>query len=172
MANFFRTVRKLARSYETSFIFTHHVPKPPKDGGMDPMWMLRGAGDIQGFPDSVLIFLPGQDSSEVKVVHTKMRNAEKLSAFNLQLRIEDDLGRAAISYYEPDPVGIENATRSQILAVISGDDVGEMSTEQIAARTGLSPKTVVEHLRVLSAGQLVNSRKVGGEWWHQRTLTD
>jgi predicted transcriptional regulator len=129
------------------------------------MWMLRGASDIQGFPDSIAIFLPGADSSDVKVVHTKMRNAEKLQSFHLNLQIEDDLGRARIGYREVD-AATENDTRQQIAAILRNGGM-PVTSEQVAAATGLSLKTVVDHMKVLTAIGEVESRKEGGMWWHQ-----
>lgn len=168
MAEFFRVVKKLMTTYQTSFVFTHHIRKPGKDSQEDPMWMLRGASDIQGFPDSIAIFLPGSDASDVKVVHTKMRNAEKLQSFHLNLRIEDDLGRAVIGYSEADPEQ-ENMTRQKISSILRSGGL-PVTSEQIAAATGLSLKTVSDHMKVLAAIGEVESRKEGGIWWHQTVM--
>jgi hypothetical protein len=170
MADFFRVIKRLMTTYETSFIFTHHIRKPSKDSQEDPMWMLRGASDIQGFPDSIAIFLPGNDNSEVKVIHTKMRNAEKLKTFNIGLRIEDDIGRASLSYFEPESQDIENATRNAIRAMMLNSDGNPVTTEEIAGGTGFSLKTVVDHLKVLAATGEIQSQKEGGTWWHQTSM--
>lgn len=167
MANFFGVVKKLQTTYDLSVVFTHHIRKPAKDSQEDPMWMLRGASDIQGYPDSILIFMPGVDSSEVKVIHTKMRNSEKLKTFHLHLKIEDDQKRAAIAYFEKEDETVENQSRNAIMAFFRATPGIQHTAEDIAGHTGLSVRTIIEHLQVLKAAQMVNSYKdTEGKWWH------
>jgi hypothetical protein len=168
MADFFRVIKRLQTTYECAMVFTHHIRKPAKDSQEDPMWMLRGASDIQGYPDSILIFLPGANNSEVKVVHTKMRNSEKLKTFNLHLKIEDDQQRAAIAYFEEEEGGEENESRKAILQLLRASQGMELGADIIAANVGLSIRTTIEHLQVLAAaGQVLSHRDTENKWWHK-----
>jgi hypothetical protein len=168
MANFFRVIKQLQTNYNTAFIFTHHIRKPSKDSQEDPLWMLRGASDIQGYPDGILIFMPGDDASDVKVIHTKMRNAEKLRTFNLHLKIEDDRETAAIAYYEKEDGADDDSARSQVLHALIAYGGEPVNAETIAADTGLSMRTVLEHIRVLAAvGNIVSQKDMEGKWWHR-----
>jgi hypothetical protein len=170
MANFFGVIKKLQTTYGCAVVFTHHIRKPSKDSQEDPMWMLRGASDIQGYPDSILIFLPGADSSQVKVVHTKMRNSEKLRSFGLYLKIEDEQKQASIAYFEEDEGGPENSSRQSILNALRSRSGEQMQAEEIAAVVGLAVRTVIEHLQVLAAaGQVRSQRDMENKWWHQAT---
>jgi hypothetical protein len=169
MADFFRLVKRLQVNYECAFIFTHHIRKPGKDAQEDPLWILRGASDIQGYPDSILIIMPGENSSEVKVIHTKMRNAEKQRNFRLHLKIDDVAGTAAIAHYEDDgdPVDTGNAARDEIMAILVSGKV-KMTTMDIAMATGLSQRTVIDHCQVLAGAGLITTMKdMEGVWWHQ-----
>jgi hypothetical protein len=169
MADFFRVIKRLQVNYDCAFIFTHHIRKPGKDAQEDPMWMLRGASDIQGYPDSILIFLPGADSSEVKVMHTKMRNAEKLRSFRIHMKIDDMSGTAALAYYEEgdEQVDTGNDTRDAIMAILVSGKV-KMTTDAIAAAAGVGRKTVIDHCQVLAGAGLITTMKdMEGVWWHQ-----
>ena len=168
MANFFEVAKKLMDNYGVSLIFTHHIRKPGKDVKEDPTWMLRGAGDIQGFPDSVVIFLPGEDSSEIEVVHTKMRNGEKHKSFNIRLVIDEGEGTARLGYLEPDPNAKANKNRDEIVTLLRESPNGKpLTTEQIAAWTGLSDRTITSHLRVLEATDVIRSKRESGSHYHQ-----
>jgi DNA-binding transcriptional ArsR family regulator len=169
MAELFATVKRLMVSYGVSFVFTHHIRKPSKEVKDDPMWMLRGAGDIQGFPDSVAIFLPGEDTSEIEVVHTKMRNGEKHKPFNLKLQIDDADQVAKIGYLELDQNAKQNKNRYDILKLLREYN-GQMTTQQIAAWTGLSEATVTSHMKVLGATDAVRSVREAGSWFHQLNM--
>ncbi len=151
MAELFRLVRQLQEVYQTSFIFTHHIRKPSKESQDDPIWMLRGASDIQGFPDSILVGLPTDDSQEIRMVHTKMRDGERLDPFLLRVVVND--GRATVAYREVADTGIHNPSREAILATVQGNV--PLLPETIAARTGLGLATVKEHLQVLEASGAV-----------------
>jgi hypothetical protein len=173
MASFFETAKKLMDNYGVSLIFTHHIRKPGKDVKEDPMWMLRGAGDIQGFPDSVAICLPGEDPSEVEVIHTKMRNGEKHAAFNIRLVIDENDGTARLGYLTPDPNAKQNKHRDDILSLLRESPDGKpLTTEQVAAWTGLSDRTVTSHLRVLEATDAIRSVREAGKFYHQINMEE
>jgi hypothetical protein len=173
MADFFQIVKQLMSTYGTSFIFTHHIRKPGKDAEENPLWMLRGASDIQGFPDSIAIFLPTGDTSRIKVVHTKMRNGAKLPSFDLKLLIEDDDSldkpRAKVGYAESEPE--EQSGKAQVLSAILAAGI-EVSTEHIASVTGLALRTVTNHIKVLQAEGKIASEKSEGKWWHQEAFLE
>lgn len=171
MANLFSVVKKLMFGYGTSFIFTHHIRKPGKDVEEDPIWMLRGASDIQGFPDSIAIFLPTDRVEEVKVVHTKMRNSEKLKPFTLRMMIDDSAGEAKVGYIEG-TAHSENTTRETLLKAIEASEDGFATNESLAALTGLSVATVRDHMKVLGAAQHINTVKRGGGWMYQKRMED
>lgn len=172
MAELFRVVKTLMTTYNTSFIFTHHIRKPAKDSTEDPMWMLRGASDIQGFPDSIAIFLPGEESTEVRVVHTKMRNSEKLKPFVLRIVVDDNAQEAKIGYLDQEKTEHENQTRAMLIRAVSEKEGGWMSLEELALATGLATKTVADHMRVLGAASHINSVKRGGTVYYQVPIDD
>jgi hypothetical protein len=172
MARFFETIKRFMVNYGTAFVFTHHVRKPSAESSQDPIWMLRGASDIQGFPDSIAIFLPGADTAEVEVVHTKMRNGPKLANFNLRIQVDDEQKVAKIGYLEHDPLSHTNQVRNSILNAIRVAPERKASTEMIAATTGLAMKTVTEHTKVLAAMQAVKSQREGGFYYHQITMEE
>ena len=167
MSRFFATIKRFMVNYGTAFVFTHHVRKPSAESSQDPIWMLRGASDIQGFPDSIAIFLPGAESAEVEVVHTKMRNGPKMPNFNLRIQVDDEQKVAKIGYLEHDPLSHTNQVRNSILNAIRTAPGMKASTEMIAATTGLAMKTVTEHTKVLAAMQAVESKREGGFYYHQ-----
>jgi biotin operon repressor len=158
MATMFSMVRQFQEIYQTSFVFTHHIRKPARDSVEDPIWMLRGASDIQGFPDSILVCLPTEDSQELKVIHTKMRDGRKLDPFAARLVIEDGV-RATVAYRELGSTVHDNPSRAAIVAAIK--EGRYLSSESIAAATGLGLATVKEHLQVLEASGAVRSGREG-----------
>lgn len=163
MAQFFDLIKPLMLAYSTSFVFTHHVPKPPAQGKQDPVFMLRGASDIQGFPDSILVATPGQDTAEVRITHTKMRNGPKLSPFYVRMQIDQDDGVAQLGYImEPYSVSHTN-TRDKILEKLASGIATPLS---LSYMTGLSELTVKEHLKALAADGAV--RESGG--WFQLAI--
>lgn len=165
MANFFEQVTRLKENYGTAFVFTHHIRKPPKDGDSDPTWVLRGAGDIQGYPDTILVAQPGLDSTEINVYHTKMRNGEKLEPFVLSLRVDDGAGLATVGYLGPIHKSIGSSGRIQILNYIRRRV--NATEQEIAGATGLSIKTTHDHIVALQgAGEIHAVTDASGSvWW-------
>lgn len=164
MADFFAVIRQLKETYGCAFIFTHHIRKPSGEGKEDPTWILRGAGDIQGYPDSILVFQSGEDTSVINAIHTKMRNGERLKDFQLGLRIHDDEKLAVVSYLgEIDHQAVGN--RNGILNIIRR--MGSATEHELAGETGLSITTVLSHCKALEGRQLVHEyfEPGGKRWW-------
>lgn len=171
MAEFFRVVKRLQTTYEAAFVFTHHIRKPARESTDDPIWMLRGASDIQGYPDSILVFLPGEDSSEIKVVHTKCRNGPKEESFALGLQVIDAQGTARIGY-RPIDAGRENQTRNDVAQLLVAAPWRRITAEQIAGELGLALPTVKEHLKVLEAMNGVRLTSEAGQKYYQAKIAE
>lgn len=165
MASFFEIVKRLMLAYETSFVFTHHVPKPPAQGRQNPVFMLRGASDIQGFPDSVIVVQPGQDSGEVQVTHTKNRNGVKLDPFYIRMQIDNEERRAELGYVKEAFSVSTNQTRTMIESKLAS---GPATPLLLASMTGLSESTISQHLRVMEAGGSVTHNS----GWYQLALEE
>jgi hypothetical protein len=168
MATFFSRVKALMTTYGSSFIFTHHVRKPGKDAEEDPIWMLRGASDIQGFPDSVLIALPTKDHDETKVIHTKMRNGPKLDSFLMRRVVDAESARLGVALTEEQVA----EARQAIIQAITQAPVAFVSTEEIAEATGLSRSLVLRETREMSTAGYLASVARGGTWLHRIPLED
>jgi DNA-binding transcriptional ArsR family regulator len=171
MADFFRMCKRLMDSYDCSFVFTHHIRKPGSDPGKDdPAYMLRGSGDIQGFPDSVLVCLPTPDSTEMHMYHTKMRHGERLPIFAVGLQIIDRVNGAVptarLGYREYDPIAHAMKSREQISRVLVPG--ATMTAEQIAYKLGISLATAKEHLRVLSAGGVIKEQREANHVYYRQ----
>lgn len=166
MATFFARVKTLMNTYGASFIFTHHVRKPGKDAEEDPIWMLRGASDIQGFPDGVLIGLPTKNHDETKVIHTKMRNGPKLDSFIMRRVIDDQEAKLGVLKTDEEVAG----ERAKIMEAIRDSPHGFTRAEDLATATGLDLSTVVREAGAMSTAGYLNSRKLGGGWLYQIPL--
>ena len=130
--------------------------------------MLRGASDIQGFPDSIVVMLPTEDSQESRVIHTKMRDGEKLSPFIARTVIAD--GRATVAYREEASGIHSNPSRQSILDAVKAAGVVPLTVEWIAGQTGLGIATVAEHLKVLEASGAVRSRREANTKYYQAAI--
>ncbi len=171
MADFFRMCKRLMDSYGCSFVFTHHIRKPGSDPAKDdPAYMLRGSGDIQGFPDSILVCLPTTDATEMQVYHTKMRHGERLPVFSVGLQLIDraDSGipTAKLGYRDYDPASHAQKARDTINKVLLPGST--MTAEQIAFKLGMSLPTVKEHLKVLEAGDAIRFQREAGKVYYYR----
>jgi hypothetical protein len=166
MATFFARVKTLMNTYGASFIFTHHVRKPGKDAEEDPIWMLRGASDIQGFPDGVLIALPTKNHDETKVIHTKMRNGPKLDSFIMRRVIDEDSAKLGVLRSEEEA----SADRQKIIQAIVESPRGFVTAEELASATGLPLSVVVQEAGTMSTAGVLNSHKRGGGWLYQIPL--
>lgn len=169
MADFFRRVKKMAGVYDSSFVFTHHIRKPGADNkNEDPLYMLRGSGDIQGWPDSILICLPTDDPTEMKVVHTKMREGPKHEIFLVGLKIVERDGYAQLAFRPYDQHGKESAARSMIRTILASGRM--MTLEEIAGAVGMTPSTVKDHLKVMEAINHVSERREGTKTYYQKSF--
>lgn len=170
MASFFQRVKKLMVTYGSSFIFTHHVRKPGKDAEEDPIWMLRGASDIQGFPDTVLIDLPTKNHDETKVIHTKMRNGPKLDSFLMRRVIDRESAKLGVVLTEEQQMEELGGDTAKIVQAISESRTGFTSAEHLAVVTGLSLDTVTRLAGAATSAGYLNSHKRGGNWMYQIPL--
>jgi hypothetical protein len=156
MANFFREVKRMMGVYETAFVFTHHIRKPSRDAVDDPIWMLRGASDIQGFPDSILVFLPTDDVTELQVIHTKMRNGKKQPNFTLGLQILDDRGIAKVAYRDEVVSGqIEQEAILEVLRL----NAGLKTAETLAVSTNIPIGRIKKHLASMEVNGGIRSQR-------------
>lgn len=169
MAEFFRITKRLMITYETAFVFTHHIRKPGKDVADDPSHMLRGASDIQGFPDSILILLPTDDSTEARVVHSKMRNGPKESIFTLGYQLLPNEGLARVAYRHPEQ-GSSVVIRDDIQRWLVANPHRRVTAEQIAGELGVSLGTVKDHLKVLEAINAVRLTRESNNSYYQAIL--
>lgn len=167
MAEFFRATKRLMVTYETAFVFTHHIRKPSRDAVDDPIWMLRGASDIQGFPDSILVCLPTEDHSELQVIHTKMRNGKKLPSFTLGLQIMPDRGTAKIAYRDEATSGeIEREAIREVLLL----NTGLKTAQTLADVTGIPIGRVKSRLAEMELAGAVRSQREAGTPYYQLAL--
>lgn len=169
MAEFFRVVKRLMTTYETAFVFTHHIRKPGKDIADDPSHMLRGASDIQGFPDSILILLPTDDSTEARVVHSKMRNGPKESVFTLGYQLIPSEGLARVAYRIPEQ-GQSVQIRDDIQRWLTQNPHQKVTDAQIAGELGVSLGTVRDHLKVLEAINAVRLTRESNNSYYQAIM--
>jgi hypothetical protein len=172
MANFFDGVKKIRDNYGTSLVFTHHVRKPMANAENDPVWMMRGAGDIQGFPDSVLVFLPADAKNEMRAIHTKMRNGEKLNPFLLNMQIDPASKRARIGYLGEDVYisSTKKLRRDIVEAIRANGNIA--NTGHIAGALGVGTRAVKDHLDVLLATGEVVAKDVMGVTWYQLPMRE
>lgn len=158
MAKFFDRAKSLKETYETAFMFLHHVRKPGKDDVWDSADMLRGSSDVRGWPDSAMVIAPNETHDGVFVAHVKSRNHRQLENFEVGRVVDDGIARLAYRgeiVKEPQDTESRRQAIVDVIAKLSGKVV--VNTEVIAARTKLSEHTVKEHLKVLEAdGRVVH----------------
>jgi hypothetical protein len=164
MAEFFRTIKRLMNTYETAFVFTHHIRKPSREAVEDPIWMLRGASDIQGFPDSILVSLPTEDHSQLHVIHTKMRNGAKQPSFTLGLQILPDRGTAKVAYRDETTASqIETEAIREVLLL----NTGLKTAETISHATGIPIGRVKTRLAEMELSGAIRSQREANTKYYQ-----
>ena len=167
MAEFFRSIKRLQATYEAAFIFTHHIRKPSRESVEDPIWMLRGASDIQGYPDSIMVCLPTEDHSELQVIHTKMRNGKKLPNFTIGLQILPDRGTAKVAYRDEATSGeIERDAIKEVLLL----NTGMKTSQTIADATGIPIGRVKSRLQEMELAGAVRSQREAGTPYYQLSI--
>lgn len=102
MARLFETPKRLQRAYGVAVMLLHHTRKPQKEDFNDPGNLIRGSGDIRGWPDGIFTVMPRSSDPEpgtgMTVYHTKSRDHERLDPFFVDLAIDDEDQRASVLY--------------------------------------------------------------------------
>lgn len=152
MANFFDGIKRLGRAYDTSFVFLHHIRKPTKDDPGDVCDQLRGSSDIKGWPDGVMVVMPGSMGGVVSVNHCKSRNHARIPPFEVGMYISDEEGIAKFGFQgdrikRPETVEERRDAIMRTVAIISRQT--PCTAEIIAGQTHMALKTVQDHLAVL-----------------------
>jgi guanyl-specific ribonuclease Sa len=150
MARFFDLSSKLRSWYGCAIGFIHHTTKPSKDFTGDYADMLRGSGDIRGWPDSIMMAVKSDDG--LTLHHAKSREHQQHAPVSVALDINDTMarirsqGQAKISHG-----GVEE-TRDLIfdrLKLMQAQ--GAVSAEMLAGQMNMSVRAIKEHLKVLVA---------------------
>jgi hypothetical protein len=167
MATFFAVTKDLMRTYETTFLFTHHVRKPSLESA-DPGDLLRGSTEIRAWPDTIFVAIPGQDSQEVVLHHVKARYGPRANPFVVRMQIDDETKTARLAHCgeaeKEDRTAIGQQNRILKAIVDIDEETGNPpDVEQIAGHLGVTPRTVREHLTVLvKAGALDGTHSKNG----------
>lgn len=160
MAVFFDRAKALKETYDTAFMFLHHVRKPGKDDRWDNADMFRGSSDVRGWPDSAFMIAPNENRDGVYFAHVKSRNHRQLDNFEVGRVIDDD-DKVAKLAYRGDVVTAPTSvpeTRSAIVKVIASIVHTPVTSAMIAGRIGMAESTVNDHLNVLvEMGQVFRS---------------
>ena len=164
MANFFEITKKLMRTYETTFCFTHHVRKPSIES-LDPGDLLRGTSEIRAWPDTIFVATPGDSSQEIIMHHVKSRYGKRMAPFRVLMQIDDETGRAVIVHggdvEEDNPITSQN----RILRCIN--DISERgeyaTTDLIADCIKRTTRTTRDYLKRLQAARAIDSYEIKTE---------
>jgi hypothetical protein len=92
MSRFFEVSSDLKRNFDSAVMFLHHLRKPSKEDAGDVGDLLRGAGDIRGWPDGVMVASPikgDMGMTELKLTHVKSREHAKLPDFHVGMLIDE-----------------------------------------------------------------------------------
>lgn len=166
MAEFFEKAKSLKEAFGTAFMFLHHVKKPAKDDSEDWADLLRGSGDVRGWPDGIFVVKPTEDKEGVVVAHAKSRNHRQLRNFEVRREIDNEEGIARLVY-----VGDAKKTpntpaerQEQIVEIVQKMSFsGPVTIEIIAARSGLTLKTAIDYVKVLVGDGQLLEHAVGKE---------
>lgn len=149
MAKFFEQMKLLMTEYGTTFLFVHHVRKPGTAEEVDPTWMLRGASDIQGWPETVFVLRPGDDATEVKAYNTKQREKKRLDPFVLRMFIDGDDETAKLGYVGEVEKEDAGTRRLDILHYLMDAEYEGRTARKIAIHVSLAERTVKKYLDLL-----------------------
>lgn len=153
MARFFATTKDLMRTYETTFLFTHHVRKPSLESS-DPGDLLRGTTEIRAWPDTIFVATPGDDASEVVLHHVKARYGPRSNPFLVRMQIDDEDKTARLAHIgevekeDRSAIGQQNRILRAIVD-IDAETGSPPDAEQIAAHVGVTARTVRDYLTTL-----------------------
>lgn len=150
MANFFEITKGLMRTYETTFLFTHHVRKPSLDSN-DPGDLLRGTSEIRAWPDTIFVATPDADDQQAIIMHhVKARWGKRMSPFKIIMQIDDESGTARIVYageVEPNERSSVNSQNRVLKAIQDLNEAGEdADVGAISEMVKRSERTTREYL--------------------------
>lgn len=164
MSNFFEITKKLMRTYETTFCFTHHVRKPSIELS-DPGDLLRGTSEIRAWPDTIFVAAPGETNQEIIIHHVKARYGKRMAPFRVIMQIDDNEKTARIVHggdVEDDgPITQQN----KILRTISDlTEQGQFATIEVIADTiKRTTRTTRDYLKRLQAARMIDSFELKAE---------
>lgn len=153
MARFFDLSSQLREAYGVAIGFIHHTRKPSKEDAGDLADMMRGSGDIRGWPDSILI-AKKLEGVGMELHHAKSREHPQHKPVEVRMDIREDDAYARLEVTggvqkKTLTVGETRAAIVERINVIQGQ--APVTPEIIAGQMGMSLGTIHEHLRVLVA---------------------
>lgn len=153
MARFFAVTKELMRTYDTTFLFTHHVRKPSLESA-DPGDLLRGTTEIRAWPDTIFVAVPGQDNQEVVLHHVKARYGARSNPFIVRMQIDDETKTARLAHCGEAEKEDRSAIGQQNRILKAIVDVSERTgnppdADQLAGELGVTARTAREHLMTL-----------------------
>ena len=162
MANFFAITQQLKQTTGAAFVFVHHIRKVGNEPPADIGELVRGAGEIRAWLDTLLIVLPGDLSTDMEVHTNKQRWKRKPDApFGVRLLTREDEPWASLGHQgeiqraDRSAIGVQNRIMAVVHDIIQKDL--EPTPELIAANIGLTKATTLNHLGVLSAIGLISA---------------
>jgi hypothetical protein len=98
MSALFEVANRIRHTYDATTMFLHHTRKPSKEDAGDLVDLLRGAGDIRGWPDTVIMAVGTKDAMVpgMLINHGKSRNHRALPDFRVQMFINKRLAKLGI----------------------------------------------------------------------------
>lgn len=153
MSKFFDTTKGLMRTYDATFLFTHHVRKPSLDSA-DPGDLIRGTTEIRAWPDTIFVITPGEDSQEVIFHHVKSRYSRRSDPFRVAMQIDEDSGTARFVHngdVEPNDNSVITQHNKVLRAISDITESGaDADIQSIADRVDRTARTVKVHLEKLA----------------------
>ena len=170
MSHFFDVSKTLQSVYGVAMVFLHHIRKPSKDDMEGDLGnLLRGSGDIRGWPDGIIVAVPGPDAtrpgSGMVLHHIKSRDHQKLDAFRVGLIIDNDSGIASVRYLGPHK-GSDAEAHTKAIAIVLGEVVrlSKNGLRSVTTRE-LELHLEMDEIEILGAlGELLATKKIGQVW--------
>lgn len=164
MAEFFDLAKQLMTTYETAFLFTHHVRKPSLLDAEHPADWLRGSSEINAWPDAVLVLSEGEEPGLIRVDHAKARDHERVPSMTVRLAVTGtDARLEVVGEITRGPWGAASMQQAVLDAVARLVlDGREATVATVAAELSRSPDTVRGYLKMLvERGHLVQHTRPG-----------
>jgi hypothetical protein len=161
MARFFSIVKKLKKHHRAAFLFLHHIRKPGKDDPEDELDLMRGAGDIRAWPDTIWT-VREKDRMIARVRHAKSRGHKMADPFYVHIDADENEVKADLRIVDiHDRPTSTTSTRDMIFETIAEAKVAVVSAEYLAGVLQLTTKTVREHLDVMEEEGTIRSFRSG-----------